>query len=197
MVAQPQWSPMSVQEYLELDRNSLNARYEFIDGHVYMLAGGTANHSRISANMIRELGTALRNSSCSVYTSDMRVRLSQKRYVYPDVSVSCDPRDGGTVDILRYPCLIVEVLSPSTETYDRGKKFGLYRLCPTVQEYVLVDTQRQAVEVYRRRAETLWTLHFFGPGDQIELASLNVRFPIAVLYENITLLEDTSDDSST
>jgi Uma2 family endonuclease len=90
----------------------------------------------------------------------------------------------------------VEVLSSSTEAYDRGRKFAYYRACPMVQEYVLVDTQRQAVEVYRRKTDTLWTLHPFGPGDQVELASLNLSFPIAALYENVALPEDTLDNSS-
>jgi Uma2 family endonuclease len=190
MIAEPDRSLMSLEAYLALDRSSMDERYEFIDGHVYMLAGGTANHSIISANMIGELRNALRNSSCRVYTSDMRIRLSEKRYVYPDVSVSCDVHDVGTVDTLQYPRLIVEVLSPGTETYDRVKKFSYYRACPTVQEYVLVDAQRQAVEVYRRASENLWAIHFFEPGEQVELASLNVRFPLSALYENVTLPED-------
>ena len=190
MVAEPHRSVMSVEEYLMLDRNSIDVRYEFIDGHPYMLAGGTADHSVIGANLIRELGFLLRGRPCRVYTSDMRVRLSEKRYVYPDVSVSCDSRDRGTVDTLQYPRLIVEVLSPGTEAYDRGKKFGYYRACPTIQEYVLVDTQRQAVEVYRRASENLWTLHPFGPGDQVELASLSVSFLVAAVYEDVAVPED-------
>lgn len=197
MAAEPRQSVMSVEEYLTLDRNSIEARFEFLDGHVYMLAGGTANHSIISANMIRELGLLLRGGPCRVYTSDMRIKLSERRYVYPDVTVSCNERDRGAVETLQSPCLVVEVLSPSTEGYDRGKKFSYYRACPSIQEYVLVDTQWQAVEVYRRASENLWTFHPFGPGEQVELASLGVSFPIAALYENIAMPEDPLDDSST
>ena len=105
--------------------------------------------------------------------------------------MSCDQRDRGSIDIVQFPRLIVEVLSSSTEAYDRGRKFAYYRACQTVQEYVLIDTQRQAVEVYRRQTDTLWTLHPFGPGDQVELASLSLNFPIAGLYENIGLQDDT------
>jgi len=181
MVAQPHQPLMSVEEYLELDRNSFDVRYEFIDGHVYMLAGGTADHSILSANLIRELGIRLRNSSYIVYTSDMKVRLSEKRYLYPDVSISCDPRDRGRIDFLQYPRLVVEVLSPSTEAFDRGKKFGYYRSCPTIEEYVLVDTQQQTVEIYRRATNNLWVLRSFGPDDQVELASLNLSFPVAAV----------------
>ncbi|MBV8695197.1 MAG: Uma2 family endonuclease [Chloroflexi bacterium] len=193
MVAQPHQPLMSVEEYLELDRNSFDVRYEFIDGHVYMLAGGTADHSTISVNMTSLLHSLLRDTSCRVYNSDMKVRLSEKRYVYPDVSISCDPRDRGRIDFLECPRLVVEVLSPSTEAFDRGKKFGYYRTCPTIEEYVLVDTQRQTVEVYRRATHNLWVLRSFGPDDQVELASLNVSFSVAAVYENVVFPEDTSD----
>jgi Uma2 family endonuclease len=191
MSAVPERSIMSLEEYLALDRDSFETRYEYIDGHVYMLAGGTANHSIISANIIRELGSLLRGSPCRVYTSDMCVRISETRYVYPDASVSCNAQDRGQVDTLQYPRLVVEVLSPSTEGRDRGRKFGYYRACPTIQEYVLVDTQRQAVDVYRRRGN-LWVLYSFGPDDSVELESLSVHFSMSVLYEDVVLPEEES-----
>lgn len=111
----------------------------------------------------------------------------------PDASVSCDERDRGKIEALQYPRLIVEILSPSTEAYNRGKKFGYYRACPTVQEYVLVDAQRQSVEVYRRASSKLWMLHLFGPDDQVELASLGIRFLVAAVYEDVMLPEETAD----
>ncbi len=196
MVAEPDRLMMSVEDYLTLDRTSVEARYEYIDGYVYMLAGGTADHSSISINLTSLLHNLLRSSHCRVYNSDLKVRLSQKRYVYPDASVSCDQRDRGSADTVQFPRLIVEVLSSSTEAYDRGRKFAYYRACSTIQEYVLIDTQRQAVEVYSRQSDTLWTLHPFGPGDQVELASLSLSFPIEALYEDVTLPEDTLDNSS-
>ncbi|HVB21614.1 MAG TPA: Uma2 family endonuclease [Ktedonobacteraceae bacterium] len=194
MVADPYRSVMSVKEYFELDRSSTDVRYEFIDGHIYMLAGGTANHSIIAANMIRELGFLLRSGPCRVYTSDMKVKLSEKRYVYPDVAVSCDEHDTGSVEIIQNPCLIVEVLSPSTESTDRGKKFTYYRACPSIREYIMVDTQMQAVEMYRRASENLWTLHLFGADDQVALASLGISFSVASLYENVIVPRDAPDD---
>jgi len=184
---------MSVEDYLALERTSIEIRYEFIDGQVYMLAGGTINHSIISANIIRELGTLLRGKPCRVHTSDMKVQVSKKRYLYPDVSVSCDNREQGTAETLRNPCLIVEVLSRSTEARDRGEKFACYRECPTVQEYVMVNTQQPAVEVFRRVSGNFWTLHIFGPGDMVDLVSLNVSFPVTAVYENTDLLEETLD----
>ena len=184
---------MSVEDYLALERTSIEIRYEFIDGQVYMLAGGTINHSIISANIIRELGTLLRGKPCRVHTSDMKVQVSKKRYLYPDVSVSCDNREQGTAETLRNPCLIVEVLSRSTEARDRGEKFACYRECPTVQEYVMVNTQQPTVEVFRRASGNFWTLHIFGPGDMVDLVSLNVSFPVTAVYENTDLLEETLD----
>lgn len=197
MVADPYRSVMSVEEYFALDRSSIDVRYEFIDGHVSMLAGGTANHSIIAANMIRELGLLLRGGPCRVYTSDMKVKLSEKRYVYPDVSVSCDERDTGSVEIIQNPCLIVEVLAPSTESTDRGKKFTYYRTRPSIHEYVMIDTQMQAVEMYRRASENLWMLHLFGADDQVTLASLGISFSVASLYENVNVPKEAPDDSLT
>ena len=194
MIARPDRSRMSVEDYLRLDEESAGERYEYIDGYAYMLAGGTADHAKISANMIRELSIALRESPCSVYTSDLKILLADKRRVYPDVSVSCDARDGGTRDFLEFPRLVVEVLSPSTEAYDRSQKFDYYRECSTLEEYVLIETQRQAVDIYRRAKGDLWTLHFFRTGDTLELTSLNVSFPLSALYQNVALLLNENKD---
>lgn len=188
MAADPHRHFMSVEEYLELDRNSLDARYEYIDGIVTMLAGGTTNHSRISINVVSLLQAALRGSSCEVFNSDLRVSISSTRYVLPDASVSCDPRDlEGENDIIYSPRVIVEVLSPSTEATDRGKKFRYYQSCLSIQEYVLISTQEQAVDVYQRASNNLWTLHPFEPGDEVELKSINASIPLEALYENVTM----------
>lgn len=183
-------SNVSVEEYLQIDKKSIDTRYEYADGHIRMLAGGTPDHAKISANMIGVLYSTLEGSSCSVYTSDVRVCLSEFRYVYPDVSVSCDMRDQEQEDMIQYPCLVVEVLSPSTEAYDRGRKLAYYRECLTLREYVLVDSQRQSVEVFRREKNKLWTYHAFEDGDEVELTSLDLHFPLAKLYRNVVLPED-------
>ncbi len=194
MAADPRSQPISVEVYLKLDRDSMDARYEFIDGAVTMLAGGTVNHSRISINLVKVLDNTLSGKRCMVFNSDMRVKLSPTRFVYPDVSVSCDPRDQeqGDLDSISHPNVVIEVLSASTEAYDRIKKFSYYRACPSVQEYLLVSTQEQAVDMYQRATENLWTLHLFGPGDEIELKSLNIRFPLATIYENIILSSENT-----
>ena len=178
---------MSVEEYLAFDRASLDARYEYIDGIVTMLAGGVAKHSIICINICGQLDAALQDQSCLVFNSDIRVSISPTRYVYPDISVSCDPSDQeqDNIDNIQHPCLVIEVLSPTTESYDRNKKFSYYRDCPTVQEYVMVSTQEQAVDLYRRASDKLWALHLFRPGDVIELRSIGVSIPISAIYKKV------------
>ena len=140
--------------------------------------------------MVSQLHTALRGKPCQVFNSDLRVSISRTRYVYPGVSVSCDPHDlEEEGDIIYYPRVIIEVLSPSTEASDRGKKFSYYRSCPTIQEYVLISTQEQAVDVYRRASDNLWTLHPFGPSEVVTLKSINVSIPMDDFYEDVTFPE--------
>lgn len=188
MIAEPFRRSMSVEEYLALDRASQDARYEYIDGVVTLLAGGTSNHARISVSITSQLYSLLRHSSCQVYNSDMRVSIAYTRYVYPDISVSCNPRDqeDGNDDIIHHPCLVVEVLSSHTEAYDRGKKFEYYRECPSIQEIALVSSQEQAVDLYRRASARLWTLHPYRAGDDIELRSIDVTLPISSFYESVS-----------
>ena len=191
----PQYERMSVEDYLELNRTSQDTRYEYVDGYAYMLAGGTRYHSLICSNIIRELSLRLQQTSCQVYTSDAAVQISKRRYFYPDISVSCDTRDTDSEgDMLHYPRLIVEVLSDSTEGYDRGQKFDYYRTCPTLQEYVLVSVQRPSIQVYRRANDILWTLYPFGPGDMVELASLNVTIPFVDIYQNVKFETPSTDE---
>ncbi len=126
------------------------------------------------------------------------MRLSETRYTFPDASVTGDERDQGEEDMVQSPRLIVEVLSESTEAYDRGKKFAFYRQCPTIEEYVLVATDHQAVEVFHRTPEGWSAYHarLYGPGDTIELASLNIQFPLANLYQRTTVRESLDSEGS-
>lgn len=192
MVAQPHRSMMSVADYLTLDRHSTDQRYEYIDGQVYLLAGGSPAHARIASTLIRELGVHLRGGPCDVYTSDVYVRLSENRYVHPDVTVSCDERDRlPDTEMLDSPRLVIEVLSPSSEVFDRRKKFGLYRGVSSIQEYVLVNTEEPLVEVYRREQDhAFWRYASFGPGEHVLFSSLGVSIPVETIYEHVTFPED-------
>jgi Uma2 family endonuclease len=188
---------MTVAEWRELERNAHDVKHEYVDGQVYAMSGGSLAHGRIGSNAIRALEDVLaaRSKACSVYNSDVAVRLSATRYTYPDVSVTCDERDQSTPDKVEVqaPRVIVEVLSDSTEAYDRGRKFGLYRACPTVQEYVLIATRYQAVEVYRRTEQGWTNYQAYRVSDELELMSLDVHFPVAVLYKNAGVPAVTDD----
>ena len=185
-MALPQHPYIDIEDYLVLDQNSKNARYEYLDGELRMLAGGSTYHSAIIANLTAILGRSLENGPCWVYNSDIRLKLSEARYVYPDVSVSCDQRDKELDDTIRYPCLVIEVLSPSTEAIDRGKKFIYYLESQVIQEYMMVDSQSIRIEVYHRE-EDGWKLHTFGPGNTVRLEILGIQFPIDAVYRDMKL----------
>ena len=178
----PRFTP---EEYFAWEEQQ-PVRHEYINGEVYAMTGGTINHSQIASNFNRLLGNHLRGSGCKTLNSDARVNiLESSHYVYPDVSVTCDERDKTTTQYITYPCLIVEVLSSSTESYDRGNKFKLYRRNPCLQEYVLVDAETMAIELYRKADGDTWRIIDFEPGDEVELTSISLTFPIEQVYEDI------------
>jgi Uma2 family endonuclease len=135
-MAQRKYPVMSVEDYLILNRNSKDIRYEYLDGDVRMLVGGSPDHSIIIANLTATIKGPLKGSQCRVYNSDVQLKLSEKRYIFPDITVSCDERDRNQKETIPYPLAVVEVLSPTTEAADRGKKAAHYRACPTIQEYM-------------------------------------------------------------
>lgn len=199
MVAQPERKriQMSVEEYLELDRSDSDVRYEYIDGYAYAMSGGSPQHALAIGNFQAELNRRLedRGSPCIAYPADATVWVSETRYVHPDVVVTCDEQDLESFDVLHSPCLVVEVLSPSTERADRSEKFDLYRSCPSIQEIILVRTTQPLIEVYRRRsAEKQWILQIYGPGEDIELESLNMHIPMNVVYKRVTFKDTTREN---
>jgi len=185
MATFPYQARMTVEEYFELCRNSPDVRYEYIDGQAVMLASGSLNHSRIAKNIIIALERFLRVRGCQSFTSDATVKIPSGRYVLPDVTVTCDERDHEDNDYLLYPCVIFEVLSPSTEAIDRGRKFTFYQECLTIQEYVLVNSQEPVIEVFHRENEHMWTYRMFKQGEEVLLPSLDIRLNTREIYENI------------
>jgi len=186
MVAQEAPRPMSVAQWRELLRAS-ELKYEYRAGWVYAMAGGSADHSRIAINLIRALEDGLGDRPCLVYNSDMAARLSPTDYTFPDATVTCDAHDQGRVTEVQAPRVIVEVLSDSTERDDRTEKFALCRACPSMQEYVLIATRYQGIEVYRRAAGD-WTAHVYTSLNTVELASIDVRLPVSTLYRRTSIL---------
>ena len=180
---------MSVEEYFALEENNPDARYEYLDGYVYMMSGGSANHATISGNIYAILRSLLRGGQCRAYNSNMKVRVSEKRYLHPDVTVSCDSRDRGTTDLIRSPRVVIEVLSPGTEARDRGRKLQSYLACPSIEEYFLVDFRSMRIEIYRKEQKK-WTYDAFEGDDEVELASLGIRFPVVDAYEDVIFEND-------
>jgi Uma2 family endonuclease len=178
----PQFTPA---EYLAWEEQQ-EFRHEYVDGEVYAMTGGTINHSKIAVNFTLALGNHLRGSGCQVLNSDAKVQIAASNsYCYPDVSVTCDARDRHADQFISHPCLISEVFSPTTEAYDRGDKFRIYRRSPDLQEYVLVNTNEICLDVYQRNERNRWELMSYGVGDLVELKNVNCTFPIAQIYEDI------------
>ena len=183
---------LTVEEYFQLEEQDPDTRYEYIDGHVYAMAGGTANHDTIKSNLQRILWSLLRGGRCRVYSSDMKVYVSETRYFHPDVNVTCDPRDRGTVQAIRSPRLVVEVLSPTTELIDRTWKLKNYCAHPTIEEYMLVDSQSFKIETYHKE-QNKWIYEAFEDTDEITLSSLNVRLSFADVYTDVEFEGPTGD----
>jgi Uma2 family endonuclease len=183
---------MSVEEFFALRESDPDHRYEYIDGYVYMMTGGTRRHALVCNNIGSILRNQLRDKPCLVFNADACVQLSATRYVCPDVTVSCDPRDGDSWDAdeleIQYPTLIVEVLSPTTRVRDRGIKLNMYRAHPTIREYLLIETASPQVQLYRREEDNNWTVYLLRLEDSLELASIGVRFPVAEIYEKTSFL---------
>ena len=184
---------MSLEEYLTLVENDLEHAYEYLDGRVYMMTGGCPDHSILGSNLNGLLQAFLRGRRCIVYNSDVYVQLSEHYRVCPDVTVSCDPRDRGAQEVIRYPSLVAEILSPTTEARDRGQKSLQYRACPSIQEYLLISSEFPLVEVFRREKREFWSLYTLGLADTIELTGLELRLPVAELYRNTSFLEEAND----
>ncbi|MGB3613016.1 MAG: Uma2 family endonuclease, partial [Elainellaceae cyanobacterium] len=170
MIATPQHPQLTPQDYFEWEAQQ-TLRYEYFGGEVFAMTGGSLPHADIALNIASLLKAQVR-SPCKVRNSDAKVGISDEGpFVYPDVSVTCDDRDRTAQKFSRYPCLIVEVVSPSTEAYDRGGKFAPYRQLDSLKEYVLVSSEAKAVEVFRRSDSGAWLFIPYGEGEDIELAS--------------------------
>ena len=180
----------TVEEYLRLEEKSVG-KNEFHDGEILAMSGGSYEHSRITANVIGALGNRLAGSPCYVLDSNMRVRVGLgSDYVYPDASILCgdpvfDPADRNRTTVLN-PRVVVEVLSDSTEAYDRGGKFALYRDVPSLAEYVLVSQRGPAIDTFRRGADGSWVFSpSAGLGAAAKLPSVGIELPLAEVYAGI------------
>lgn len=184
----PQLTP---EEYFAWEEQQVE-KYEYIDGRVYAIGGGSKNHSLIAVRLTTLLANHLEGGGCETGNSDLRINIAGTNdYTYPDVSVTCDERDRTTTQFITYPCLIVEVLSKGTEAYDRGGKFRLYRNNPVLQDYLLVNSTRVEVDLYHKKETGEWILINYQPGDTVELKSINFSFQVEQVYRGLDLTPES------
>ncbi len=185
VVAQEHLPKFTPEEYFAWEERQ-EAKHEYFDGEVYAMSAGTQNHGRIGVRLVSLIDNHLGDGDCAVFNSDVRVKIQEaEKYVYPDASVTCDLRDRDTPQFVAYPRLIVEVLSPSTEAYDRGKKFKLYQRSMSLMDYVLVSSEEVAMEVFHKNERSKWEMTSYVAGDTVELESINLTFEIDRVYRGI------------
>jgi drug/metabolite transporter, DME family len=192
---------LTPEEYFAWEEKQLE-KHEYIDGEVYAMSGGSKNHSLISVRFITLFSNHLEESGCETGNSDLKVNIVDTNdYTYPDVSVTCDDRDKTTTQYITYPCLIVEVLSNSTEAYDRGGKFRMYRHNPILQDYLLVSSTRIEMDLYHKNNAGEWIIINYKESDTVELKSIHLSVPIEQVYRGLVLTpeglppEGTTPDS--
>jgi len=192
MIAAKEIPPkLTPEEYFVWEEKQLE-KHEYIDGQVYAMSGGSVNHGRIAIRFTAMFDAHLEGSGCMTGNSDIKVNIVEtNNYTYPDASVTCDDRDKITPNYFTYPCLIVEVLSDSTEAYDRGGKFRMYRQNPALQDYLLVSATRIEIDLYRQNDVGEWTIVNYQEGDIIELRSINLSFPVEQVYRGLTLTPES------
>lgn len=183
---------LTVAEYLAFERAS-ESKHEYFDGDVFAMTGGTPAHSLIASNFIREAGNALKDHPCVVYTSDLRVKVNPSGlYTYPDVTIVCGEQrfDDDQRDTLINPTVVVEVLSKSTASYDRGPKSKHFRKIVSLQALIFIEQDSPSVEVYRRQSDGNWVMSDATElTDSIAIESIGISIPLVEIYRNVTFPE--------
>jgi Uma2 family endonuclease len=182
-------SNLTEEQYLAIER-AAEFKSEFLDGVMRERSGLSLRHADLTGNIASELHGMLRGSECQVFNSDLRVRASARMYTYPDVSVVCGKPllADDQKDVLLNPIVIFEVLSPSTELYDRGLKSQLYRTIPSLREYILVDQNKVQVEQYIYQDASTWTLRdHVGLDAELKLDSIGASLPLRLIYDRVDL----------
>ncbi len=184
---------LSEREYLEIER-AAPTRSEFHDGQMFAMSGASRPHNLITLNLASEIHSQLKGRPCEAYTGEMRVRIAETgSYVYPDIVALCgEPRFlDGEFDTLTNPRVVVEVLSPSTESYDRNEKFALLKRLESLREYVLVAQDRRTVERRTRQADDTWSVTIVeDPDESLTLESIGCQVPLRDIYARVTLPSD-------
>lgn len=191
IVAKDNPTNLTPEEYFAWEEQQLE-KHELLDGEVYAMSGGSVNHGRIAIKLTALFDAHLENSGCITGNSDIKINIVKtNNYTYPDASVTCDERDKNTPNYFTYPCLIVEVLSKTTEAYDRGGKFRIYQNNPVLKDYLLVSSTAIEVDLYHKNDAKQWMILNYGEGDTIELKSINLSFPIEQIYRGLNLTPES------
>jgi len=179
---------MTPEEYLEFEKNS-ELKHEYLDGELFAMVGARKNHNWINSNIVRELGAQLKETSCMVFSSDMRVKIEElQKYTYPDIVVACARIEflEDELDSLLNPVIVIEILSDSTEAYDRGLKFKHYRLIESLREYILVSQYSSVVEKYVRDEGGIWLYSSMDDMDQtLMIDSIECELPLLEIYHRV------------
>lgn len=189
MIASKSHADFTPEDYLAIERTS-PIKHEYLQGQIIAMAGASKAHAIITGNLSACLVNHLSGTGCISYTTDMKVRLpSLNLFYYPDMAVTCDDLDRRSdQDFILHPKLIIEVLSNSTEAFDRGDKFADYKSIPELIEYVLIHQTQTLVERFQRQSDQLWMPQIYRAGDTLEFASIHFSCAIETLYENIAQL---------
>ncbi len=185
---------LTYEEYLEFEESS-DVRHELVDGHLYAFAGASDRHNLITVNIIVALAIRARGSQCRVFGSDMKLRVSARTGYYPDVMVACDPSDSHEMYRER-PCLLVEVLSPSTHLTDRREKLLAYQNIESLQGYLMVYRDQQRVESYTRNSDGIWVYKEVVAGHEVWFPCVDLTVPVHALYEGVDMsrIDPIADD---
>jgi len=175
---------LSLQEFLDWEDQQAE-RHEFHRGEVFAMVGARRVHGLVSLNIAAALKTQLKGSPCRAFADSMKIKIGADTIFYPDVFVTCDPADLRTELVFTAPTVVVEVLSQSTQSYDRGSKFTLYRSLPSLREYMLVDPDTREVQLFRRGADGLFTLNDLTGREQIRLESVSCELLATDVFDGV------------
>jgi Uma2 family endonuclease len=175
---------ITAAEYLEGERGA-EIKHEYVDGEIYAMAGESRRHNRISFNLARMFENRLESTNCEIYFEGVKVQANQSTFYYPDVLVTCETEKEDDNYVIKLPCLIIEVLSPSTASTDKREKLIAYKLIESLQEYAIVWQDEMRVELHRRQNEGWLTFFHTQPEDEVEFASINFQTTVAEIYRGI------------
>ena len=190
MTAQPQEkNKMTPREYLTRERSSFDIKHEFFNGEIFAMVGAGRNHNRINVNLTRELCNDFKANqfACDLFSNDMRVKIEDS-YAYPDIVIFCGDAkfEDNEFDTLTNPVIIVEILSDSTEAFDRGDKFAYYRAIPTLKEYILISQKKIRVEQFILRDDNKWEYRSYeGTNLVLNMESIQCELPLSEIYLNV------------